>query len=114
MAAQTFAETTRVGLFGTRYEKKVSLSSATTSDEILVPAGVKGVNCTISFANTATAKLQYTNSTLADVDAGSAVWIDKASEGSSNVALYLDACTAFRLNVTAWTSGAVTLSAVAQ
>lgn len=114
MAVISFAKTTRTGIFGARFEKSVSLGSATTSDAILVPDGVKGVNCTIAFGGTATAKVQYTNSSLAEIDAGTEVWIDAAAAGSANTGLYVNPCNAIRLNVTAWTSSTVVLSAVAQ
>lgn len=114
MAVVSFDKTTRTGIYGARFEKSVSLSSATTSDIILIPDGVRGINCTIAFGGTATAKVQYTNSTLAEIDAGTAVWIDGAAAGSSNSAQYLNPCNAIRLNVTAWTSSTVVLSAVAQ
>lgn len=114
MAVQSFTETTSTGIFGRRYEKKVSLGAVADSDPILMPADVRGANCTISFGGTATAKLQYTNSPIADIEAGTAVWIDAAAAGSSNTGLYVNACNAVRLSVTAWTSSTVVLSAVAQ
>lgn len=114
MSVISFAKTTRDGIFGGRYEKSVSLGAVEDSDTILVPAGVRGINCTIDFGGTATAKLQYTNSTLAAIDAGTALWIDAAASGSSDTAIYLNPCNAIRLSVTAWTSSTVVLSAVAQ
>lgn len=114
MAVVSFAKTTRTGVFGARFETSVSLGAVATSDAILVPDNVKGINCTIAFGGTATAKVQYTNSTLAEIDAGTAVWIDGAAAGSANAAQYLNPCNAIRLSVTAWTSSTVVLSAVAQ
>lgn len=114
MATQVFTATSAAGIFGQRFEASIAQNSVAASDPTLVPAGVRGVNCTIAFSNTATAKVQYTNSSMAAVEAGTAVWIDAAAAISANGAVYVNPCTAIRLNTTAWTSGTVVLSAVAQ
>ena len=97
------------------WEYEDSLGEVDVGEWIVIPNNIKVVPTQLVFSDTATAKMQYTCSPLADVLADTATANDSVA-GAVSVDVYekLDPVRAVRLNVTAWTSGTVKLQVMAQ
>lgn len=85
--------------FGDAFEKRVAYTSVTGPQEaVILPAGKKASG---AISGTFNAKLEVTASSLAAIEAGTAVWFDVAAAGSTAVLLDLSAkaANAVRINI---------------
>lgn len=97
------------------FEYEDELGEVAVGEWIIIPNNIKFVSTQLVFSNTATAKVQYTCSPLADIIADTAIANDSvAGAVSANTFEKFDTVSAVRLNVTAWTSGTVKLQLRAQ
>lgn len=97
------------------FEHEDSLGEVASGDWIIIPNNIKAISTQLVFSNTATAKVEYTCSPLADIIADTAIANDSvAGAVSANTFEKFDTVSAIRLNVTAWTSGTVSLQVRAQ
>ena len=98
------------GINANAWEFEDELGEVAVGDWILIPSNISFVNTQLVFSNTATAKVQFTCSPVADVIAGTAIANDSvAGAVSVNTNEKFDTVSAVRLNVTAWTSGTISL-----
>jgi len=92
---------------------EVTLSSVAKSLWILIPNDGLPVRCMLGFTGTATAEVDATaspGSVVTGAYAATPVTVALIASGSANASADAAGYTAIQLNVTAWTSGNVTLS----
>lgn len=97
------------------FEYEDELSVIAVGNWIIIPNNINFISTQLVFSNTATAKVQYTCSPLADIIANTAIANDSvAGAVSVNTFEKFDTVSAIRLNVTAYTSGTIKLQLRAQ
>jgi len=117
MAVENFvaSQVDKTREFGDSYEYKGdNINEVAAGNWVILPRGKTVASVSLIITNTATAKIQYTTDTVARVEAGSAVAIDWPDGGvTASTGASFNPVTAVRLNVTAYTSGDVYMTAIA-